>query len=282
MLRIGKWLAGALVSLSLCACENKDKLSAEKAPPALEHVIPLVERDVKQVRGGLPKGVELLAKHIDDDPGNDPEGLRHSIEKARAGVTDLAIAKSTFFVFVSPEGIVLRSEADPDLAAGKSLVKEIPEAKQIFDKDGVVEVFGYMDGLRGVEKGGDLQWIAGHKVTAKSGKIAGAFVTGWSFRRYLQYLENDLRRHLTDTQEDKKRPPPLVYLFLARGDKAYGAPVTPDVDAEAVGKLDLPKKVGDALYQSTIEIDGQKFSIVAKKLPALDKDTVIALLFAVI
>ncbi len=282
MINICHWLAGAALALALLGCENKEKMSAEKAPPALDYVMPLVERDTKQVRGGLPEGAKLLAKHIDDDPGNDPEGLRHSIEKARAGVTDLAIAKSTFFVFVGPDGMVLRSEADTDLAAGQSLTKEVPDAKQFFDKDGVMEVFGYMHGLRGVEKGGDLEWIVGHRVTAKSGKVAGAFVTGWSFRRYLEYLEGDLRRHLADTQEDKKRPPPLVYLFLARGDKAYGAPVTPDVDSEAIAKLDLPHKVGDALYQSSIEVDGQKFALVAKKLPALDKDTVIALLFAVI
>src|SRR5438105_4673836 len=96
-------LALAALGLGLAACENKDKLSAERAPKVLEHVPPIVERDLKQVREGLPKGVELMGRLIDDDPGNDPEGLRHIIERSRAGTESLAIAKSTFFVFVSPE-----------------------------------------------------------------------------------------------------------------------------------------------------------------------------------
>jgi hypothetical protein len=272
----------AALALALGGCENKGKLSAERAPKALEHVPPLIERDLKQVREGLPKGVETMGKLVDDDPGNDPEGLRHIIEKTRAGTTELAVAKSTFFVFVSPEGTVLRGEADPDLAAGQSLFKEVPEAKRIFEKDGVQEVFGFMQGLRGVQKGGDLEWIAGQKVKSKSGKVVGAFVTGWSLRRYVEYLENDLRRWLTDQQADKKRPPPLSYLFLVHGDKAYGAPVTPDVDAEAVGKLELSKKVGDGIYATSLDVEGHHFAVVAKKLPGYDPDVVLVLMFSVV
>jgi hypothetical protein len=245
-------------------------------------VLPLVDRDTKQVRNGMPKGAELLSALLDEDPGNDPEGLRKAIEKARAGVMDLVAAKSTFFVFVSPDGAVLRSEADPDLAAGHSLVKEVPDAKQLAEKDGLVELFGYMNGLRGVEKGGDLQWIAGQRVKTKSGKVVGSFVTGWSFRRYVEYLENNVRRHLTETQVDKKRPPPLAYLFLVRGDKAYGGPVTPDEDAEAIAKLGLPGKVGEGLFKSSVELDGRRFAVVAKRLAALDKDVVIALMVSVV
>ncbi len=268
--------------LGLTGCENKDKLSAERAPKALEHVPPNIERDLKQVRDGLPQGALVMSKLVDDDPGNDPEGLRHIIERSRAGTLDLQIAKSTFFVFVSPEGVVLRGEADPDLAAGQSLFKEVPDAKRIFEKDGVVEVFGYMEGLRGVQKGGDLEWLAGQKVRSKTGKVVGAFVTGWSLRRYVEYLENDLRNYLIDHQTDKKRPPPVLYLFLARGDKAYGASVTPDVDSEAVAKLDLPHKVGDAPYSSMLEVDGQRFAVVAKKLPGFDAGVVLVLLYAAV
>jgi len=278
---MSKWML--LFAVLVCvACDNRGKVSAEKAPSALEYMLPLIERDTKQIREGLPKGAEALGKLLDEDPGHDPEGLRRNLEKARGGVTELAIAKSTFFVFVAPDGMVLRSEAEPDLAAGGSLVKEIPDAKRIFDKPGMTEVFGSMHGLRGVQNGGDLQWVIGQPVSIASGKTVGAFVTGWSYRKYADFLEGALRRNLVETSDDKKRPAPLAYVFFARGEKAYGGAVTPDVDAEAVGKLGLPAKVGEGLYQSTITIDDQTFALVAKRVPALDKDTVLVLLLSVV
>lgn len=276
-----KWLL-LLSLLFTFACDDRTKASAARAPAALEYLFPLVARDVKQVRDGLPKGVETLSKLVDDEPGSSLEVLRINLEKARASSTELSIAKSTFFSFVSPEGVILRSEADPDLAAGNSLFKEIPNAKRIFEQPGLVEVFGSMHGLRGVEKGGDQQWLLGAQVKAKSGKVVGAFVTGWSLRKYADFLQDALRRHLVDTAEDKKRAAPLVYVFFARGEKAYGGAVTPDVDAEAVAKLGLPAKVQGEVYESTLTVEGQTFALVAKRAPDLDKDTVLVLLFAVV
>lgn len=272
-----------LLSCMLCfACDDRAKLSAQRAPAALEFLFPLVERDVAQVRKGLPEGAVALGKLLDTDPGQDPEGLRRDLEKARAGVTDLAIAKSTFFVFVGLDGIIQRSEVEPDLAAGGSLVSEIPDAKALLDKPGTTEVFGSMHGLRGVQKGSDLQWVVGHPVVTSKGQKVGVFATGWSFRKYADFLEGALRRHLTSIAEDKKHAAPLAYVLLARGDKAYGGAVTPDVDAEAVAKLDLPNKVGDGLFAQPITVEGQSFALVAKKLSSLDKDTVLVLLFSVV
>ncbi len=264
------------------ACDSRPKESAAKAPLAFAYLLPLLERDVKQVREGLPKGAEVLGKLIDDDPGHDPEGLRHNLEKARAAVTELAIAKSTFFIFVAPNGTVLRSEADPDLAVGGSIFKEIPEARRIFDKPGVSELFGSMHGLRGVQTGADLQWVLGQPVSLPSGKTVGAFVTGWSYRKYADFLESALRRNLVDTAENKKRASPLTYVFFARGAKAYGGAVTPDVDADAIAKLDLPNTIGDELFHATITVDEQTYALVAKRVPSLDKDTVLVLLLAVV
>jgi hypothetical protein len=276
-----KWLW--FLSLLLCfACDDRAKVSAQKAPAALEYLFPLLERDTAQVRKGLPEGAKALGKLLDEDPGHDPEGLRRDLEKARAGVTDLAIAKSTFFVFVGLDGTVLRSEVEPDLAAGGSLIKEIPDAKRLLEKDGMTEAFGSMHGLRGVERGGDLQWVVGHPVVTEKGKKVGSFVTGWSYRKYADFLEGALRRHLVDTAEDKKRAAPLAYVLFARGDKAYGGAVTPDVDAEAVAKLGLPATIGEELHAQPITIEGQSFALVAKRVPVLDKDTVLVLLFSVV
>jgi hypothetical protein len=274
-------LLGLSVAVGALGCKDKDKLSREKVGPVLERVLPLCERDTKQVRQGLPKGAAVLGKLLDEDPGADPAGLRRMIEKARAGATDLEVAKSTFFVFVSPDGVVLRGEQDPDLAAGQSLVKEVPEATKIFQNDGVTELYGYMHGLRGVEKGGDLQWIVGHQVKSAAGKVLGAFVTGWSLRRYAELLENDARRYLADQAADPTKASPVVYVLIVRGDKAYGAPVTPDVDADAIGKLALPGKVaGGGTFTTTLDVDGRRFAVAAKAASVLGEAMVVAVMLS--
>ncbi|MEQ9321744.1 MAG: hypothetical protein RIF41_21430, partial [Polyangiaceae bacterium] len=152
--------APAWLSLSTSGCRDKEEELKGKLLPALDEVLPLVDRDTKQVREGLPKGAALMTKHLDDEPAADLEGVKRAIESARAGVDELEVAKSTFFVFVAPDGMVLRGQTEPDLPAGKSLTDAVPDAKKFLRKGaGVVEVWGYMEGLRGVNKGGDKQWI---------------------------------------------------------------------------------------------------------------------------
>ena len=45
-----------LALLLLGACRDKEKMAAEKAGPAIERLLPIIERDTKQVREGLPEG----------------------------------------------------------------------------------------------------------------------------------------------------------------------------------------------------------------------------------
>lgn len=277
---------GALIALAplpgaLFGCRDKEAALAGKLIPAIDAVLPLVERDTKQVREGLPKGASLMTRHLDEDPGSDLEGVKRAIDNARAGVDELTVAKSTFFVFVGPEGVVLRGQTEPDLPAGKSLTKAVPEAKKMLSKDaGLVEVWGYMEGLRGVNKGGDKQWIVGHPVTSKEGELLGAFVSGWSLRKYAEYLENHVKIHLTKTAKDPTKALPLVYVFVIKGDEAFGAPVTPAENAEAVGELGLVDKVKSGAHESVVELDGRRFLLAAKPLPALGDDVVIALLMS--
>lgn len=271
------WLLGALVATG---CQDKEKDAAAKLGPAFEAVLPLLERDVKQVRDGLPKGAELLAKQLDTDPGADPEGVQRAIQKARAGVHDLEVAKSTFFVFVEPGGTVIRGEQDPDLAAGKSLLAEVPDAKNIFAGAAVTELFGNMHGLRGYEQGEDLQWIVGHPTMGADGKVMGAFVTGFSLRRYADYLEVHARNHLQQAAEDKSKAIPLLYVFVVKGKRAYGGKLTPDVNAEQLGKLDLVAKAKAGDFQERVEVEGRVFLVTAKPAAALADDVAIALMIS--
>jgi hypothetical protein len=266
---------------ALSGCRNKEEELKGKLLPALDEVMPLIDRDTKQVRDGLPKGAALMARHLDEDPGSDLEGVKRAIESGRAGVDELEVAKSTFFVFVAPDGIVLRGQTEPDLPAGKSLTDAVPDAKKFLSKDaGLVEVWGYMKGLRGVNKGGDLQWIVGHPVKSKEGALLGAFVTGWSLRKYAEYLENHVKIHMTKTAAEPTKPIPLVYVFIVKGNAAFGGPVTPEENATAVAELGLVDKVKGGSYEAALQLDGRRFLLAARPAPAMGDDVAIALLMS--
>jgi hypothetical protein len=270
-----------LLGLLAVGCRDKEKEVEAMLEPTLDAVLPLVERDTKQVRDGLPKGAALMAKHLDEDPSSDLEGVKRAIGKARAGVDELVVAKSTFFVFVDAKGVVLRSEVEPDLPAGKSLVDAIPDTKAVLAPDAkLIEAWGFMEGLRGVNKGGDLQWVVGHPVRTPEGKLQGAFITGWSLRKYALYLEEHAQRELTAKQEDKSKASPLLYAFVVKGKQAFGGPMTPDENAQAVGELDLPSKAKDGLFKTTLEIDGRRFLLAAKPAKALADDVFVVVMMS--
>jgi hypothetical protein len=269
-----------LAVIGLAGCKDKDKEALAKIGGVFEAVMPLVERDTKQVRDGLPTGAELLAKQVDADPGADPEGLRRAIEKARAGVHDLVVAKSTFFVFVDTKGVVLRSEEDPDLAAGQSLTDAVPDAKKILTGKALTEAWGSMHGLRGYEKGDDQQWLVGHPVKNADGEASGALVTGWSLRRYAEYLETHARQHLDQAAEDKTKSVPLLYVFVVKGTQAYGGKMTPDLNAQELSKLDLVTKAKAGEFQEQIVIEERKFFVTARPAPSMADDVAIALMIS--
>ncbi len=269
------------VLVMLCACEDEQKTLGAVVDPSFKVIKPLVDRDTKQIRDGLPKGAEALGKLLDDDPGADVEGLKRALARARAGVHDLAVAKGTFFIFVEPQGTILRSDAEQDLAAGDSLTEAIPDAKKIFEKDaGLTEVWGYCQGLRGVQKGGDLQWVVGAQVKSAEGKLKGAYVTGWSLRKYAEYLEKHVRDHLTETNPKKSKPIPLLYVLLVKGKQAYGGPMTPEVNTKGARDFDLLAKSKDGLFKTSITLEKRDFLLVAKREPALGEDMAIALLIS--
>jgi len=274
-----RWLAFAMLlcvaaCTMLAGCRDKNKELMQQA---------VVPRDTKQVREGLVKGGEEIARHLNDDPGADIEGVKRAISRARASVHELAIAKSSFFIFVAPDGTVLRSQTEPDLPAGKSLTEAIPDAKKIFTEGaGPTEVWGYMEGLRFVNKGNDLQWVVGVPVKSKDEKVIGAFVTGWSLRHYANVLETHVKAYFDKHKADAKKPAPLVYAFVVKGKKGYGARMTPDENATAVGELDLITKAKDGMYQTKSTVDGREFSLVAKLAPALGADVAVALRLSVV
>ncbi|MEM1033620.1 MAG: hypothetical protein AAGN82_25010 [Myxococcota bacterium] len=274
-------VAATPLALAWGGCGDEMRTVKPLAGPALDALIPLVARDTGQIREGLPKGVVALAKHLDDEPADNREGLRNAIVKARESTQELVVAKSTFFVFVGTDGVVKRSESDPDLAADQSLIEAVPAAKDMLDpKRKLVEVFGTMEGLRGVNKGNKLQWIVGAPVVI-GGTLKGAFVTGFSLRRYAEVLEISLKAKLKELVEAERTMMPLFYNFIIKGDQAYGTAVAPDENMAAVGAARPLANLGpDGMFSATLEVEGRRFFVAAKPAPALAEDAAVAVMLS--
>lgn len=266
----------------MAGCEGKHKISEQKAVDELARLLPTVGEDVRQVREGLPKGATKLATHLETSPMSSLPALQRAIQWTRSAVPDLDVAKSTFFSLTDPFGIVLRSEADPDLLAQRSIIEAFPGMKRALDPEsGNVEAFGEMDELRGVRKGNDTAWVVAHPVKDAAGALKGVFVTGWSFRRYAYRLEQQAKHDLLEAaQKSDEKNVPLVYVFVLRGAKAYGAPVTPDVNAEAVEQLEPLAKAAAGSWRGQLEITGRRFGVAIARTPKLAEDTGVAVILS--
>jgi hypothetical protein len=268
---------------TLVACDDSTKRSEQAAVATLAQVSPLIDKDMAAIREGLPDGAKLLATELPTDASSDLKGTQEAIKRTREHTDKLRLAKSTFFVLTSPDGVVIRSENDPDRLVDKNVFTAFPDLKKAADpKSDVVEAFGQMDEMRGVKKGDDMEWVLSAPVVGKDGKLRGTFTSGWSFRLYAYYLEQQAKRYLDDqakTSSDHKIP--VMYVYIVKGPKAYGAPDTPDPNAEAVGKLDLGSKVKSGSYKTHADITGRVFGVAADPAKGLGDDAAIVVVTSV-
>lgn len=275
------WAAAAvMMAVTLQAgCGDPAKASTKAAEERLPGVVALVKEDVAQVRKGLPEGAAKLSKLLGPDPGTDLLGLQRAIGSARAGVKDLELAKTTFFTFVDPAGIALRSEADPDLLATKSVFASLPKLKKASEaSSGVVEDFGDLRDVH-IRAGNDFTWAAAHPVKDETGAVRGEFVTGWSFRSLAYHLEEMAKREAVDAaKKDGKKVVPVLYVYVLRGKKAYGSAQAPDVNTQAVEALDLLSKAQGGTFTTAQEITGRTFGIAAARTPEYAEDMGVAVI----
>src|SRR5215467_135869 len=121
--RIGKVVALA-VSLAVGvvgdACKDQAKESAANASANVAFLVDLANKDVGEVERGLPQGSKkleaLFAKGA--DPRQDVAGVRQALLRLRKEVTDLEIAKSTFFALADATGVAIRNDLEEDVMAG--------------------------------------------------------------------------------------------------------------------------------------------------------------------
>lgn len=277
-----EWAAPAVVLAATLStgCGDPAKASEKVAAGRLPGIVALVKEDVAQVRRGLPEGAAKLGKLLGADAGADLGGLQRSIASARAGVNDLQFAKSTFFTFVDKSGVAVRSEADPDLLATKSVFSALPKlAKSVEEgtKD-VVEDYGELKDVH-IRAGNDFTWAAAYPVKDDKGEVKGAFVTGWTMRGLAYHLEEMTKREVVEAaKKEGKKSVPVIYVFVLRGKKAYGAGQTPDVNTQAVEGLDLLSKAQNGNYTTTLDITGRTFGVAAARTPEYAEDMGVAII----
>jgi hypothetical protein len=268
-----------LVGCALIGCDGDKKKSLAQAKEHSAALVDVIKGDVEEVRNGLPLGAPLLAKLWDDDksPKDDLKAVRESLETARNKTQDLRVAKSTFFALADEQGVVIRNDQEQDEMVGKNLFTSYPGLKEALGGK-YVEARGSMPEAARV-KGPDGQWVAASPVKVGD-KARGLYVTGWSWSAYAYRLETSLRGTVKSSLKSENEKMPLVYVYMVVENAAYGAPVSPEVNAEAIGKQQPLGKIqgDDGSMEMTIEITGRDFGLSVRKTPLLGKDVGVAVL----
>jgi hypothetical protein len=279
-MRLGLFFAmTAAFGLLAGACDSSKKLSASKAAEHVAFLAETAKEDVDEVRKGLPEGAKHLEKLYQGDaqPKDDLKAVRERLDYARNKVQDLRVAKSTFFALADTSGNVLRNDQEQDLMAGKNLFGAFPELKNAVAGK-YIETKGSMPEAARV-KGPDGQWVAAVPVEV-GGEVKGLYVTGWSWSAYAYRLENALRGTVKSALGDNASTKmPLLYVYMVVKDQAFGAPVSPEVNAKAIEKENpLSKMKGDAPFVTTLDITDRDFGLAVKKVPVLGSDVAVAVL----
>ncbi|HVY28529.1 MAG TPA: hypothetical protein VHB79_18365 [Polyangiaceae bacterium] len=259
----------------LTSCTKSSELSRQKARSEVELLAKAAVADVEEVRKGLPQGAKHLeAFFADDKAQGDAAAAKEALETARRKVQDLRTAKSTFFLVADKNGVILRSDLEHDALASKNLFAAFELKGALAGK--YTEARGSMAEAAGVRGRPDGQWTAATPVM-KGSDVAGVYATGWSWSAYAYRLENQLRSVVKSEAADSGSKLPLVYVYVVVDKEAYGAPVSPDVNAKAVKDSGLMgRATGESVVDAAQEIDGRDFGIALRKVPALGPDVAIA------
>lgn len=260
-------------------CDGDKKKSLAQAAEHTKTLADVVKADVEEVRNGLPKGTPFLAKLYEGDkaPKDDLKAVRDALETARNKTQDLRVAKSTFFALVDEQGVVVRNDQEQDQMVGKNLFTSYPGLKDALGGK-YVEARGSMPEAARV-KGPDGQWVAAAPVSVGD-KVRGLYVTGWSWSAYAYRLETSLRSTVKSGLKSETEKMPLVYVYVVVENAAYGAPVSPEVNAKAIADQKPLSKISgdDGSTETNLEIEGRDFGLSVRKTPLLGKDVGVAVL----
>lgn len=254
------------VALPLTGCRRSSAVSAEAALQQMAAVTEAVAADVGEVRRGLPAGTAFLREYFAAGKFEDATHAQEVVNRARSRVQDLRVAKATFFALVDLGGVVLRTDRSPDLMAGKNVFAPFPELRSALSNK-YVETRGAMEEAAGV-RGRDAQWAAAAPVVV-DGVVKGLYVAGWSWSSYAYRLETKLRSAIRSARKENEKEP-LLYVYVMVDKDFFGAPVSPEINARALGEQNLTGKAsGTAPVSIELEITGRQFGAAYKAFPEL-------------
>ena len=235
--------------------------------------------DIRQIRAGLPLGAaQLSLAYKETTRGMDPESARRALEKTRNKVSDLRVAKSTFFALANPDGTVLRNDQEQDRMAGKNLFAAFPALKRALSEP-YVETRGSMPEAAEVRGRSDAQWVAAVPVKGEGGGAPLAlYATGFSWSAYAYRLENSARSNARAALKERETLP-LVYVYVVVDREVYGAPISPEINAKVVKEQSVLDKASPGKpFTAELEITGRSFGLAAVPAPALGERVAIAVL----
>jgi hypothetical protein len=269
-----QWVCLVLtMAVLVTGCQNKAKISEEKAQINANRVAELVVKDCDVIKKGLPVMAKRLPEFLFKEGETISTGeVAGALHKARDRTKEMDWSAATFYTLTDMKGKAFASSLKVDDIGGKDVFAAFPAMKKATEGN-YIEGLGTLDAARGVRKGEDAQWVAGLPVKNLKGETKAVLVAGWSWRRYTYHLEEALRSELKDDlkkSKDSHAQLPLVYVFSLVDTKAYSALVTPDVSVKAIQDMNALSKMGagDSSH-GRITIDGREFGYGAKRIKNL-------------
>lgn len=266
----------------MVGCKDQAKESAKLAVGDAETLASLVDKDIGEVEQGMPEGAQKLGALYAGgaDPTKDLPSVRQALLRTQRDVPELTIAKSTFFALTDDKGIGIRNNLEQDAMAGQDLAKLFPGISKAL-AGAYTETTGSFGGpVPPNANGPDKDWLAAAPVKNDQGKVAGLFVTGWSYRRFATHLQDVLKENfqtkLRKNGNTGKMPVFYVAVFDASG--VYSEKTTPKVDEEALAGVKLVDKTQSGSATGTLTITDRDFGWAAKRTPKLGADTGVVVL----
>jgi hypothetical protein len=262
---VGVSWAGAPLAGLLLSCEGTNQESVTRALAHARKLADTAKQDAAEVRQGLPRGAEELAKlwSTEPNPLGDPEAAWRLLTRAQNKIQDLRVAKSTFFALAALDGTIIRNDREQDRMAGRPLFPSFPPLSRAASGE-YVEALGAMPEAHGVKGKPDAEWVAATGVRVGDA-VQALYVTGWAWSSYALRLEFALRGHIESELRDKNQNVPLVYVFVVVGKEAYGTPASPEVNARIIGERDPLAHLGpDGSFSTLLDITGRRFALAVQ------------------
>lgn len=270
-----------LALTALSGCKDEAKISAQKAGEHVAALAALATKDVGEIERGLPQGAKFLAGTIyakGADPKQDLAGIRPALRTMTQQVPDLMVAKSTFFAIADETGVAIRNNLETDVMAGQNVVTIFPDLQKAVGGEFVTTVglFPAPPDPRGPAR----DWVAAAPIQDAKGKLEGLLVTGWTYRRFANHLQeslsHDLKEALRKSGDTGKLP--ILYVFVFDKSGVYGAPLTPAVNEKALADADPLGKTSGGAFQGNLTITDRVFGLGVARVPKLGPDTGVAVL----